>query len=146
MELTVALGAIGACLAGGILPWINSELAVVAAAVVIPESSVPALVVGCTVAQMSAKSGLYVVTRWTPHRLPRRARRLLGRAEKYRDRRRLLVVAVFSSALASVPPFYLVTLACGVVRMPYALFAAAGLAGVGIRYGLISWLALTVSL
>lgn len=146
MELSVLLGAAAACLAGGVLPWINSELAVVSASLLLPEAMLPALVLGCAGGQMTAKCGIYGLTRWAPHRLPERARRLLDRVEAYRERRRLLGLAVFSGALVAVPPFYLITLACGVLRVPFAVFAVAGLAGTTARYGLLAWAALTVTL
>lgn len=142
MDLSVLLGAAAACLAGGVLPWINAEIAVVSASLLLPEPVVPALVALCAAGQMTAKCGLYGVTRWAPHRLPLRARKLLDRVDRYRDRRGLLAVAVFSGALVAVPPFYLVTLACGVLRVPFAVFAVAGLLGTSVRYGLLAWAAL----
>lgn len=139
MDVSVLIGAAAACLAGGVLPWINSEIAVAGAAALLPASAVPALVLLCTAAQMTAKCGLYGVTRWAPERLPARGRRLLERVERFRDRRRILGLAVFSGALVAVPPFYLVTLACGVLRVPFVVFAIAGLAGTATRYGLLVW-------
>lgn len=137
--MSVLVGAAAVCLAGGIMPWVNSEIAVVGAAALLPATAVPLLVALCTAGQMAAKCGLYGVTRWAPERLPERGRRLIGRAERYRDRRRLLGLAVFTGALVAVPPFYLVTLACGVLRVPFALFALAGIAGTATRYGLLVW-------
>ena len=145
MELSLVLGAAAACLAGGILPWINSEIAVVSASLLLPEAVVPALVLACAGGQMAAKCGLYGITRWAPHRLPERARSMLDRVQKYRDRRAILAAAAFSGALVAVPPFYLVTLACGVLRVPFPVFAAAGLAGTTLRYGLLAWAALHVT-
>lgn len=146
MELSVIVGAAAACLAGGVLPWINSEIAVVSAALLLPRATLLVLVVSCALAQMTAKCGLYGVTRWAPHRLPHRARKLLDRAQRYRGRRRLLAIAAFTGALVAVPPFYLVTLACGLLRVPLALFVVAGVAGTTIRYGLLAWAALVVPL
>jgi membrane protein YqaA with SNARE-associated domain len=90
---------------------------------------------------MLAKATLYGVTRWAPDRLPRRARDALARAEPYRARQKLLAAAVFFGASLSVPPFYLVTLASGLVRVPFPLFALAGLSGTAVRYGALVWAA-----
>jgi len=139
MDMSILLGAAAACLAGGVMPWINSEVAVAGAAVLLPTSAGPALVLLCAAAQMTAKCGLYGVTRWAPDRLPDRARLLLARVEHYRERRRILGLAVFSGAFVALPPFYLVTLACGVLRVPFVLFAVAGMAGTAARYGLLVW-------
>ena len=141
MDANVLLGAALTCVAGGILPWINTEVVVIGAAMLIPSSALPALVTGCALGQMSAKCALYGVTRWAPERLPARARQLLSRVERYRERRRLLALAVFSGSLVAIPPFYLVTLACGVLRVPFALFAVAGLSGTAMRYGFLVWAA-----
>jgi membrane protein YqaA with SNARE-associated domain len=129
------------CFAGGLLPWINSEAAVVGAALLLPVEAAPALVLGCTVGQMAAKCALYGVSRWAPERLPARAMRLIDRVDRYRERRTLLGLAVLSSALVALPPFYLVTLACGVLRVPLSLFTLAGITGTATRYALLAWMA-----
>lgn len=141
MDLTVVAAAGLVCLLGGVLPWINAEVAVLGAAAVLPDQSIPLLVIACAGMQMTAKAGLYGITRWAPHRLPEGVSRLLGRADRYRRRPGLLAVAAFSGAAAAVPPFYLVTLACGVLRVPFALYALAGLAGTVARYGVLVWAA-----
>jgi len=135
-----------ACLAGGVLPWINSEIAVVSASLLLPEATLPPLVLACAAGQMTAKCGLYGVTRWTPHLLPSRAGPLLDRIQGSRRRGPLLVVAAFTGALVAIPPFYLVTVACGVLRMRFAVFAVVGAAGTTIRYGLLVWAALAIPL
>jgi len=139
VDINVVIGAALVCAAGGILPWINSELALVGAALLLPRPALLVLVLACAMGQMVAKLALYGATCWAPHRLPARARVGLARAEKYRDRPRLMGAAVFTGALVSVPPFYLVTLACGVLRIPLALFALAGTAGTVVRYGALAW-------
>jgi len=141
MGASVLIGAAVTVAAGGIFPWINSEVVVAGAALLTPESGLPALVLACSAAQMSAKAILYGVIRWVPERMPARARRLGSRVEAYRTRRGLLVLAVFSGSAIALPPFYLVTMACGMLRVPFALFAIAGLAGTISRYGLLAWFA-----
>lgn len=141
MDASVLIGAAVAVAAGGILPWINSEVVVVGAALLTPESGLPALVLACSAAQMSAKAVLYGVVRWVPERMPGRVRRFADRVDVFRERRGFLVLAVFSGSAVALPPFYLVTLACGVLRVPFVLFAIAGLAGTISRYGFLAWFA-----
>jgi membrane protein YqaA with SNARE-associated domain len=81
------------------------------------------------------------VIRWVPERMPARARQFVNRVEIFRQRRGLLVLAIFSGSAIALPPFYLVTLACGMLRVPFALFAIAGLAGTISRYGFLAWFA-----
>ena len=141
MDAGLLIGAAATVAAGGILPWINSEVVVAGAALLTPESGLPALVLACSAAQMSAKAILYGVIRWVPERMPARARQFVNRVEVFRQRRGLLVLAVFSGSAIALPPFYLVTLACGMLRVPFALFAIAGLAGTISRYGFLAWFA-----
>ncbi len=141
MDAGLLIGAAATVAAGGILPWINSEVVVAGAALLTPESGLPALVLACSAAQMSAKAILYGVIRWVPERMPARARQFVNRVEVFRQRRGLLVLAIFSGSAIALPPFYLVTLACGMLRVPFALFAIAGLAGTISRYGFLAWFA-----
>ncbi len=145
MDASVLLGATVTVAAGGILPWINGEVVVAGAALLTPKSGLPALVLACSVAQMSAKAALYGVIRWLPERMPARARGLTSKIEAFRERRGLLVVAIFSGSAIAIPPFYLVTLACGMLRVPFAVFAIAGLAGTISRYGLLAWFATAIA-
>lgn len=141
MDTGLVLAAALTCALGGILPWINSEIVVLGTAALLPPASLPLLVISCAVGQMTSKAGVYSVTRWAPHVMPLRARELLVRAERYRERRRLLVGAVLLGSAVSVPPFYLVTLASGLVRVPFAVFWIAGFVGTGARYSVLVWAA-----
>ncbi len=141
MDAGVVFGAALGCVVGGILPWVNAELVLLAAAVLLPPEALLPLVLACAIGQMSAKAALYGLTRWAPERLPKRARAMLGRAERYRQRPALLAAAVFFGSAVSVPPFYLVTLASGVLRVPFLVFALAGLGGTATRYGVLVWAA-----
>ena len=145
MDTSVLIGAAATVAVGGIFPWINGEVVVTGAALLTPERGLPALVLACSASQMSAKVALYGVTRWVPERMPARARELASRVEAFRERRGLLVVAIFSGSAISIPPFYLVTLACGMLRVPFALFTIAGLAGTISRYGFLAWLAASLA-
>jgi membrane protein YqaA with SNARE-associated domain len=143
-DLSILVGAALTCVLGGLLPWINAELVVVSAAFVLPPSAVPALALACAGGQMASKLAVYGLARWAPERLPGRARRLLARAERYRHRPRALALLALSGALVAVPPFYLVTLACGFMRVPCVLFTLTGFAGTATRYGVLAWLALAL--
>ena len=139
MDIGVLIGAACAVAASGVFPWINGEVVVAAAAALTAPTRLPVLVFACACAQMAAKSALYAVIRCAPERMPARARRLLERAARLGRRRKLLVAAIVSGSFIAVPPFYLVTLACGVLRVPFALFAIAGLGGTVSRYAVLVW-------
>ena len=139
--LSLVLAPALACVVGGIVPWINIELVILGAAALVPSAALLPLVTACTLGNMSAKSVLYAVTRWAPDRLPRRARAALERTHRYRGRRRLLAAAAFFGSAVSIPPFYLVTLASGLLRVPFVVFVLAGLSGTAARYGALVWAA-----
>lgn len=144
MELTVLLGVAVACAAGGVVPWLPSEVALVGAAMLVPEHALPLLIVSGALGQMVAKCGIYALARWAPHRISARAQRLAAFANRYRGRTGVLGVTVFSGAFVAVPPFYLVTLASGILRVPFVLYALAGAAGTVLRYGVVVWAAAAV--
>jgi membrane protein YqaA with SNARE-associated domain len=141
MGVSVIVAAALAAAMGSVLPWINGEAVVAGAAVVVPSSQLAALVLACASAQMAGKLGVYALARWAPDRMPLRARRLLSRAERFRERRALLTGAIVTGSMVALPPFYLVTLASGVLRVPIVHFAIAGLCGTLARYGVVAFLA-----
>jgi len=139
MELTVILTAASTCALGGVFPWISAEAVLLGTALALSPGYLPALVAGCAIGQMVGKAGLYSVMRWAPDRLPERARRVLKKVEGMSSRGHVLGGAVFAGAAVGLPPFYVVTLAAGLARLPLALFLVAGLLGSLVRYGALMW-------
>jgi len=139
MDAGAALvGALGICLLGGFLPWVNTEAAVVGAAWLLPPAFVPLLVLGAALAQVLAKGTLYSLARWAPNRMPQRARAQLERVSELAWRRRSLALTVLVSSTLGVPPFYLVSLGCGAVALSFRVFLAAALTGALARYAVLS--------
>ena len=143
-ELSLVVGAALTCALGGFLPWINAEIVVAGTAMLLPPSAVPALVLGCASGQMASKAGVYALSRLAPHRLPDRLRRLVSHAGKVRGKGSAMAGMVLSSAAVSLPPFYLVTIACGMTRLPFALYALMGLLGTMTRYAVLAWLSIVL--
>jgi membrane protein YqaA with SNARE-associated domain len=131
-------GALGLCLVGGFLPWVNTEAAVVGAALVLPAPFVPLLVVGAALAQVLTKGTLYGLARWAPQGMPQRARAQIGRLSGLARRNRYPALTILASSTVGVPPFYLVTLASGTVAVPFGAFLAAAFVGSFIRYAVLS--------
>lgn len=139
MEPGLALaGALGICVLGGFLPWVNTEAAVVAAALLLPPRLVPLLVLGAALAQVLAKGTLYGLARWAPRGMPRRARAQLDRISRLAARRRSLTLTVLASSTVGVPPFYLVSLACGTLSAPFGAFLSTAFLGAVLRYAVVS--------
>lgn len=145
MDTGIALaGAVAFCLLGGFVPWLNTEAAVVGAALVLPAPFVPLLVVGAAVAQVLAKGTVYGLARWAPGGMPAKLRARVERASALARLRRSPTLTVIASSALGVPPFYLVTLACGTVAVPLGGFLAAAFVGSIARYALLSLVTLLV--
>lgn len=140
MEIAVLSSAFAASVASGLVPFVNAEVVVVAAAVAVPASQQWLVVTVCSVGQMVAKAVLYGLARWLPQRLPARAVRHLERAsEKARRLEQAGWSLILVSAVVGLPPFYVISLAAGMVRVNFAAFLALGLVGRAIRFAILAY-------
>lgn len=125
----------------GIIPFVNAEIIVAAAAVAEPSDLWP-LVIVSSAGQMLAKVALYILARWVPDRLPQRAKKALERASARVEKVRAGGLGlVFVSSLTGLPPFYIVSLAAGVVKLNLLGVVFAGTAGRIIRFAILSYAA-----
>jgi membrane protein YqaA with SNARE-associated domain len=123
----------------GFVPLVNGEVIVVGAALLVAPPQLVPLVLACACGQMLAKLALYTAARWSPRHLPRWARSSLERAESLKRLRGGSALLVLVSSGSGFPPFYLLTLTAGMLRVPIALFASVGFAGMLIRYSFLVW-------
>jgi membrane protein YqaA with SNARE-associated domain len=121
----------------GLVPIVNGELYLIAA-IVVADDPVVALVLAVIVAlgQMIAKIGLYHAARGATE---------LGRSTRIGaklERAQLLVerwqgkplTLLFVSAVTGLPPFYLVSLLAGILRIRFGTFLLLGIVGRAIRF------------
>ena len=140
MEIAVLASAFVASVASGLVPFVNAEVVVVAAAVAVPRSQVWLAVGVCSLGQMIAKALLYGLARWLPQRLPANAVRHLDRAsEKAKRIEQAGWPLILVSAIVGLPPFYVISLAAGIVRVNFAAFLVIGLVGRGIRFAILAY-------
>lgn len=130
----VVVGTFLMCAVGGVLPWVSSEIVLTGAVLLVAPPEIAILVAAAAAGQMLAKTVVYGLARWAPERLPRKAREALSRGDVVGRSRTATSLALLASSSLGLPPFYLTTLAAGVLRVPLAVFAAAGLAGTLLRY------------
>lgn len=124
----------------GVVPFVNAELLVVAAAAALPGIGVPIVTAVSTVGQMSTKIVLFALAKWAPSRLPERARAALERAaQKVAERDRAAGSLVFTSAFTGLPPFYGVSLVSGALGVSFGTFVVTGFLGRAARFGLLAW-------
>jgi membrane protein YqaA with SNARE-associated domain len=121
----------------GLVPVVNGELYLIAA-IVIADDPVVALVLAVLVAlgQMIAKIGLYHAALGATE---------LGRSTRFGaklERAQLLVerwqgkplTLLFVSAVTGLPPFYLVSLLAGILRIRFTTFLLLGIVGRVLRF------------
>lgn len=138
MNAQLIFGAFVSSVISGFVPVVNGEVVAVTAAMLATPDAHGLLVAACVSGQMVAKLCLYGIARWSPKRLPERAQGAIARFEALSQRRGSLLI-VLASAGVGMPPFYLVTIAAGALRLPVVLFAAAGIAGTLARYAVVVW-------
>ncbi len=122
----------------GFVPIVNGEAVAVSAALLVPPGMRSVLLCACVAGQMLSKFFLYGLARWWPSRLPRRMRNAVATAQERCKGRRVWLLVLASAGLG-VPPFYLVTLAAGAIRLPAVLFVVAGIVGTMARYIVVVW-------
>ena len=128
------------CFLAGLIPILNTEIFLVGISVwaVRSPEQLPAIVLLAAVGQMTAKVILYYAGLGM-FELPRG--RMKARIEKARARldrwqkRPYLVLAISSSV--GLPPFYLVSIAAGALRIGFRAFCLIGLAGRIVRFAVI---------
>jgi membrane protein YqaA with SNARE-associated domain len=134
VRLGIPLATFAWCMASGLVPVINAELFLVAVAAVTPTPRLWVIVALATAGQMIAKTFMYLVGRGV-FRLPLASRRLdLARWSERVARWRSKDLLVFVSAAVGLPPFYVISILAGVVRLPYVRFLGCGLAGRLVRF------------
>jgi membrane protein YqaA with SNARE-associated domain len=135
---SIVLGTFGYCVISGLVPFVNAEVYLLGAAALTPsELSVP-LVLAATLGQMTAKAALYGVGRgvltlpWT------RTQKWVVQAQAWAEQRpKAEGSLILISAATGLPPFYVVTIACGMLRAPFVPFLVLGFLGRFARFGAI---------
>lgn len=131
----ICLSTFLASLGGSFLPVGGTEMIVLSAGALLPPHLLLPLALSAAVGQMFAKSVVYFAGRGLL-RLPRgrfadRLQDVLARAQRWQNTSSLCLLG---SASLGLPPFYLVSIAAGTLRVPFARFFAIGLCGRVLRF------------
>ncbi len=128
--------------ASALLPFLPIEPLLLGLSATVPRPLLLPVVTLATAGHMAAKTLLYLGSRSATERaVPARQQAALERVRVLLSRRRAVqVLTVLVSALAGVPPFYLVTVCCGVLRLPLRDFLLVGVVGRGLRFGALALL------
>jgi len=135
----LVLSYFGLAVASAVFPWVNAEVIVLSLPAVAPSrAALILLVLIATAGQMTGKCFLYWAGRKGNKVLPGRAGQILT---KWRDRLAArpsrAVALVLISSVVGLPPFYLMTLLAGALRMNFLVYLTAGTAGRLVRFGVL---------
>jgi membrane protein YqaA with SNARE-associated domain len=125
----------------GVVPVINGELALIGAVLLVTDlPTAIALAVLMSIGQMIAKAVLYQAARRAADvgrrgTLSAKIDRARAAAERWRSKPHAITLI---SSITGLPPFYLVTLVAGAIKLRFHTFLALGLAGRVIRFSAIS--------
>jgi membrane protein YqaA with SNARE-associated domain len=129
------MATLGAAFLSGFLPIVNIEAYLLGAAAFLPGAPPLVVVVAAAFGQMAAKALLFLGGRGVVS-LPLGIRgRALATSARLGPRRPPALV--FTSALTGLPPFYIVSVAAGVLGFRPGHFLLAGLAGRLLRFGAV---------
>lgn len=134
----LVLGTFGGAIVSAIVPWVNAELLLLSTVAVRRDATIP-LVIAVALGQMVGKSVLYWLARTAT--VPR-AERLASAVERWRTRfqehPRSAVMVMGLSAVTGFPPFYVISLVAGALRISFVAFLTVGVLGRLVHFGLFA--------
>src|SRR5512143_3294299 len=131
----VWIATLAAAFLSGLVPFVNMEAYLIGAAALLPGAPPLVVVVAAALGQMAAKALLFLGGRGLVS-LPSRLRQRASAASARLGGRRPPAL-VFTSALTGLPPFYLVSVAAGLLGFRPGPFLLAGFAGRLLRFGAV---------
>jgi membrane protein YqaA with SNARE-associated domain len=134
----LVLGAFGGAIVSAIVPWVNAELLLLSTVAIRRDATVP-LVIAVALGQMVGKSVLYWLARSA--RIPR-AQRFTAAIERWRARFQghpfSSVLIMGFSAVSGFPPFYIISIVAGALRISFVAFVIVGTLGRLAHFGLFA--------
>jgi membrane protein YqaA with SNARE-associated domain len=126
------------CIGSGFIFVMNAELYLLAVSAISPPGAIAPLILAASLGQMVAKSAMYLGGRGVL-KLPlgKYQEKMDKVSEKLHRSRAGPGGFVFLSASTGLPPFYLVSILAGTLRLPFLVFFLPGFAGRLIRFGLL---------
>ncbi|MCI0531697.1 MAG: VTT domain-containing protein [candidate division Zixibacteria bacterium] len=129
------LSTFAVCLVSGFIPLISAEGWLVVAAVAVPKSAAPLLILLSTLGQMTAKSVLYLAGRGVFRFNLNKYQEKIDRASrKLKEWKTGTYLFIFISSLTGLPPFFIVSLLSGALKLDFKRFFIFGLAGRALRF------------
>ncbi len=140
-QLLVVLGTFIFCVGSAMVPVLHAEAYLVTASLLAPPELRWPLIIAATSGQMLGKVGMYYAGRGVsliPGDFMQRRIRLAK--ARYGEKRQIGSGLVFVSAASGFPPFYIVSIAAGMLTFPLSPFVIFGFAGRFIRFSVAVFL------
>src|SRR5688500_3068263 len=127
------------CVAGAIIPFVNTEIYLISAVALSPASYAMPLVVAATFGQMVGKVVMFYGGRGVVKMRNERVRKAVEGLRTRLDRRPVFAQALlFSSSVVGLPPLYIMAVACGTIGMGIVPFFVIGLVGRFIHFTVVA--------
>lgn len=137
--LAVLITTFGVCVAGAIIPLINTEIYLLSAVALSPPAYAAPLVVAATLGQMTGKVAMFYGGRGVLRIRWERVRQGVAKLRAMLEHRPWTARAVlFSSATIGLPPLYVMSVACGTIGMGVVTFFVIGTAGRLIHFAAVA--------
>lgn len=137
MSIAIVAATFVVSLVSGFVPLVNVELYLLGLAAAQPDGAWAPVVLAAALGQVAAKCVLYALGFGARRSSNERARAVAAAAARLRAAGPASLAVVFSSALVGLPPFYVTSLAAGVMRLGLPAFVAFGLAGRLLRFAAV---------
>ena len=140
-HVLVVLGTFAFCVGSAVIPVMHAEAYLVGASLLAPpELRWPLVIAGAT-GQMLGKVGMYFAGRGALL-IPgdRMQHRIQQATARYRDKKDVGNALIFVSSASGFPPFYIISIAAGMLRYPLVPFILLGLLGRFIRFSVAVFL------
>jgi membrane protein YqaA with SNARE-associated domain len=123
------------CVGSAIIPVMHAEAYLITVSALSPPAVAWALVVAATAGQMVGKVVMYLAGRGVVH-IPSEwlQRRVAQAAARYQGQRNIGNGLIFVSSSTGLPPFFFVSVAAGMLRVPIPSFIVFGAAGRFLRF------------
>ena len=136
--LALCVSTFAVCLASAVFPIVHAELYLISVSAVSPSRLVLPLILAATAGQILGKVIMYFCGRGVVHLPGGRIKQKLAEVERrFSDRKGLSGLLVFVSASTGLPPFFLVTIASGMFRVPLRHFLICGGCGRLLRFAVV---------
>lgn len=120
---------------GSLFPFAPIEPFLLGLGLIAPPDMLVPLALVATVSHMAGKAVLYLGSRKAMQLLSVRQQQAIERARTRLSRRRWYqYLTVFTSAISGLPPFYAITVAAAMVKVPLVPFIAVGTVGRACRF------------